>query len=105
MFVTHAEEKIGKGKENISFTREGNMTTLTQVWRVRLILVSLPQNESKGAYHHCIYLNIAPSQSQNATSFFFLINQKCLSSQTIACFQANFFNLPQTPFPPPLDPG
>lgn len=77
---------------------------LTQVWRVKLILVNLPQNESKGGYHHCIYLNIAPSQSQNATYYFYLINQKCLPSQTIACFQANFFNLPQEPFSLPLDP-
>lgn len=86
MFVTHREEKIGKRKENICFTREGNMTTLTQVRRVRLILVSLPQNENKGAYYHCMDLNIAPSQSQNATYFFFLINQKaCHLTPLLVC--------------------
>lgn len=78
MFVTHPEERIGKGQENICSTREGNVTNLTQVRRVRLILVSLPENESKGVYHHCIYLNTAPSQYQNATYLLLLISQKCL---------------------------
>lgn len=78
MFVTHPEERIGKGKENICSTREGNVTNLTQVWKESLILVSLPENESKGVYHHCIFLNTAPSQSQNATYFFLFISQKCL---------------------------
>lgn len=31
MFVTHPEKKSGKGKENICFTREGNMMRLTHL--------------------------------------------------------------------------
>lgn len=40
------------------------------------MLVSLPQNESKGVYHLCICLNVAPSQSQNAALFFFFYSNQ-----------------------------